>query len=480
MKISFHNNFGQWGTYMQLRASALAVSPENPFEHDKLGRQSAVETVSNILKNSVDPVVMSVNAPWGHGKSTFLRMLTASLEQQEFRVISFNAWESDYIEDPFVALLGDTESQLKKIAGEASGPVRTKIEAFKNLGARIMRASIPVAVKIATAGLLSADELTELALAEAAESYAKERVKHYGEAKESIVAFRERLSEIASSVYGKDSTLPLVFIIDELDRCRPTHAVRLLEIVKHFFSIDRVAFVVAMDSEQLGHSVRTLYGQGMDVDGYLKRFFDLELNLPSGQADAFLEAQFARFGLDGFFADRQGRRENQNDKQTLVAAFKGLFGALDMSFRERERAFTLLSLAVRGTAKDQYLQPVILGCMIILKIKNSALYRKVSLGAAGAADVMAYFSTSKQGEDFVASHYGSVLEASLMLSQVSPHEQHDMIDALAKSEQDEQLSQEEKERARMVALVARENRLKGRYVRLGSVVSKIDLLADNR
>lgn len=462
---------------MRLRASSLEVSPDQPFAHDKLDRQPAVEAVCNILKNTADPVVISVNAPWGHGKSTFLRMLTAGLQQQQFRVITFNAWESDYIEDPFVALLGDTESQLKAIASGPNESLRAQIEVVKGIGAKIMRVALPVAVRIATAGLLKGDEFSVESLAEAAESYAQERLKIYSEAKVSITAFRETLSEIASAVYGSDSKLPLVFVIDELDRCRPTHAVRLLEIVKHFFSIERVAFVIAMDSEQLGHSVRTLYGQGMDVDGYLKRFFDLELNLPHGNADEFMAAQFTRFGLDDFFSRRLNSRETAYDKSNLEAAFKGLFGALEMSFRELERAFTLLSLAARSTPENKYLQPLLLASLIILKVKNSALYRAVVSGSAGADEVMKYFGSSKQGAEFVASHHGAVLEADLILCQVPHHELHDFLVKYDHAEKDPSLTEDQRGRAQTIGLVAREARMRNVYRRIGDVASKIDLFA---
>src|SRR5690606_32737764 len=230
--------------------------------------------------------------------------------------------------------------------------IQSKIDKAKKYGGKIIRAAIPAAVRIGTAGVVNLDQLTESALADAAEKFTQDQIDSYTEAKRSVVSFRKELNDIAQSLYGDDSRLPLVFIIDELDRCRPTHAVRLLEIVKHFFSIDRIAFVIALDPEQLGHSVRTLYGQEMDVDGYLKRFFDLELNLPIPGSDEFLNAQFSRFGLEEFFSERMQHNETRYDKDRLESMFKHLFSALDFSFRERERAFSLLGLAIRATPQN--------------------------------------------------------------------------------------------------------------------------------
>ncbi|MGY0505411.1 KAP family P-loop NTPase fold protein [Luteimonas sp. e5] len=461
---------------MRLRAPTIDVTSERPFANDKLDRRAAVESLTNILKSSTDPLVVSVNAPWGFGKSTFLRMLEAHLSAEGIKHISFNAWASDYLDDPFVALLGDTEEQLNSLRG-GNRSIQSNIGKAKKYGGKIIRAAIPAAVRIGTAGVINLDDLTESAIADAAEKFAQDQINAYTEAKKSISSFQRELKEIAETLYGADSELPLVFIIDELDRCRPTHAVRLLEIVKHFFSIDRVAFVIALDPDQLGHSVRTMYGQGMDVDGYLKRFFDLELNLPNPTSGEFLQAQFTRFGLDQFFADRMQHQETRYDKDRLESMFRYLFVALGFSFRERERAFSLLSLAIRATAQNQYLHPLMLGCLILLKIKNSALYRNFVSGRATATEIVEYFSSEAEGRKFMQSNYGYVLEAELIGALTPRHEQADLYRRFTREAEDETLTGDARQRAEIIAHVAQEKRFSQLYSNIKSVASKIDLVA---
>jgi hypothetical protein len=465
---------------MRLRAPALEIPDERPFQNDTLGRRPAVEALTNIIQSTTDPLVVSVTAPWGYGKSTFLKMLQAHLKTQDFKVVTFNAWESDYIEDPFVALLGDTEDQLNALRGGGDPSLKAKIAKARKYGGKIIKAAIPAAVRIGTAGVINLDSLTEAAIAEAAEKFTKEQIDAYSEAKKSVAAFRNEIHEIAEALYAEGSSLPLVFIIDELDRCRPTHAVRLLEIVKHFFSIDRVAFVVALDPEQLGHSVRTLYGQGMDVDGYLKRFFDLELNLPTPSSDDFLHAQFDRFGLEEFFSERMNHNETRHDKDRLESMFKHLFSALDLSFRERERAFTLLSLAIRATPRDHYLHPVMLGCLILLKVKNTKMYKSFVSGRAGAREVVQYLSAQPEGAAFIRSNYGYVLEAELIGAQTPVSEQDDLYNTFMAQSEDASLTPEDRRRAEVIASVSREKRFRGIYSTLKSVASKIDLVAGER
>jgi hypothetical protein len=72
---------------------------------------------------------------------------------------------------------------------------------------------------------------------------------------------------------------PLVFIIDELDRCRPSFALELLERVKHFFAVPNVHFVLGAHLKQLENSVRVTYGSEIDAQLYLQKFISLHVEL---------------------------------------------------------------------------------------------------------------------------------------------------------------------------------------------------------
>jgi len=119
---------------MKLRIPEIEILPDDPFRNDNLERKYAVEGLTNILGSTTDPLVISVNAPWGYGKTTFLKMLHAHLLNNGFKVVRFNAWESDYIDDPFVALLTDTEEQLKVLKSVGDKSLQNKLEKVKNYG----------------------------------------------------------------------------------------------------------------------------------------------------------------------------------------------------------------------------------------------------------------------------------------------------------------------------------------------------------
>lgn len=71
----------------------------------------------------------------------------------------------------------------------------------------------------------------------------------------------------------------LVVFIDELDRCNPAFAVKLLERIKHFFTDDRVTFVFSVNIEQLQHTIKNYYGADFSASRYLEKFFDKRVPL---------------------------------------------------------------------------------------------------------------------------------------------------------------------------------------------------------
>ena len=78
----------------------------------------------------------------------------------------------------------------------------------------------------------------------------------------------------------------LVIFVDELDRCKPTFAISVLERVKHLFNIENIVWVFSINKAQLIMNIRHFYGE-IDAGQYLQRFFDFELQLPYKSAGFF-------------------------------------------------------------------------------------------------------------------------------------------------------------------------------------------------
>ena len=239
---------------IQLKPSELAVPPENPFANDKLDRKKCPETLTNLVQTAPGPLVISINGGWGTGKTVFLRMWKQHLQNSGFTTIYFNAWQDDYCHDPLIALIGQIWTELKDSA------FKEIAKSVKECAAPVFRTTVFNAVRTATAGIIDLKE-------EQLKSISEKAVDEYVTAGEKLKDLREQLGELAQEVHKKGK--PLIIIIDELDRCRPTFAIELLEKVKHIFDTPGILFVLGIDREQLGHSIKCVYGHEMDVNGYL-------------------------------------------------------------------------------------------------------------------------------------------------------------------------------------------------------------------
>jgi len=100
------------------------------------------------------------------------------------------------------------------------------------------------------------------------------QIKTYLQLKKNKESFKKALSNLEGT-----ETIKLIFI-DELDRCAPNFAVRFLETVKHYFNAENTVFVVLIDKTILAQNIQHFYGQNIDAERYLSRFFDFELDLP--------------------------------------------------------------------------------------------------------------------------------------------------------------------------------------------------------
>ena len=99
---------------------------------------------------------------------------------------------------------------------------------------------------------------------------------------------------------------PLVFIIDELDRCNPHIAVKVLERVKQLFDIPNIVFVLPISKKQFEYSIQGYYGSDkIDATNYLRRFIDLECELPTPDSESMCQLLYDHYHFDDFFKESE-------------------------------------------------------------------------------------------------------------------------------------------------------------------------------
>jgi hypothetical protein len=349
---------------MEFKSHKVIVDLENPFKNDKLNRQPHVDNFSILLENISSPIVLSINAPWGQGKTTFLEMLHAQLKIKGHNSIYFSAWETDFASDPLQAFLGEINENIETLVNDDTEKNKAW-ETTKKAGSHILRKGIPALIKVGTVEILDAEKIIEDESSKMMEGLTKDFLEEYTKNKEANFQFKSGVSKIRSNE-GSTATRLFIFI-DELDRCRPTYAIELLERIKHLLDIEGLVFVLAMDKIQLSHSVKGIYGAEFEAIGYLRRFIDIEYTLPESDLDAFVDQLYITFGFNDFFQKRMQHSEFQYDKDYLKETFKLLANAKKLSLREVEQLFAQINLVIKSTDEKTYLYPALLAFLIIAK-----------------------------------------------------------------------------------------------------------------
>jgi len=187
-----------------------------------------------------------------------------------------------------------------------------------------------------------ASDLARIATNQALENYntARNAHSHFSDSVSALVEF------IASK---KDLNLPLFILIDELDRCRPTFSIELLETIKHLFDVKGIYFIIATDSEQLSHSIKAVYGNDFDATTYLKRFFAMEYNFE--EPDSLRLSEFFLKDLatkSRLFVPHEAARNT-----SLAEFYAHIVTYFKLTARDQEQVFELFNTCVIAYSNER-------------------------------------------------------------------------------------------------------------------------------
>lgn len=257
--------------------------PEYTFEQDQLDRKSITEDIEKYLrriqeKNLGHAVSFAINAKWGEGKTYFVSMWKNQIEKQMKDVaVYYNAWENDDCDSAILPLLYNIIS-IEEDAESEEFVEHAKFF-FKTLGMNTLKFSVNKVLgdykEIADLVSLSWDEVHN----EDIKTFFAEYDEYYGK--------RKKLQESLKELIPENGNLWI--FIDDLDRCNPRFAMDTLECIKHFFNIDHIIFIFAIDYNHLVIASEQVYGEKIDSTSYIKKFFDVIYQLPSPNRRKYID-----------------------------------------------------------------------------------------------------------------------------------------------------------------------------------------------
>ncbi|MDE6475678.1 MAG: KAP family NTPase, partial [Erysipelotrichaceae bacterium] len=256
------------------------------FKNDLIGRNEDIKRFVKLLDSLSNSYSIALDGSWGSGKTFFVKQAklfidahnehlnlideedkkiftsydnSENVTYQPQVTVYYDAWENDNDSDPVLSLIYsiissiDTNYKLKES------------DTLLNKAAAILDAFTGKNVREIASALEGKDLLDD--------------IRKQKNLELNIKAFLNSLLEERGD--------RLIIFIDELDRCKPSFAVKLLERIKHYFTNDKITFVFSINLAEIQHTVKSYYGNEFDSCRYLDRFFDLRLSIPPIDMELF-------------------------------------------------------------------------------------------------------------------------------------------------------------------------------------------------
>ena len=258
------------------------------LEKNAIGRNQYISTFLEMLDNIDDNFTIFINGDWGTGKTFFVKQIYTLLtyynqyinteveelkpqierilKSNEFKdlklaknfvPIYYNAWSNDSHIDPINSIIFNIikEHNILKDYKKESTDVIDKIASVLDVFNIWSNGSIKELVDT----FKGKDIIPEITTME---------------------NLKDTLNTLLDNLLAEHGDKLVVFV-DELDRCNPIYAIKLLERIKHFFDHENIIFIFSVNIKELTNTISNYYGQDFDSHRYLNKFCDISVDLPT-------------------------------------------------------------------------------------------------------------------------------------------------------------------------------------------------------
>jgi hypothetical protein len=234
---------------------------DNPSLLDLLGFDTVVTPVMAALQaDDLDPITISVQAPWGGGKSTVLNLIEAASVGKPWIVVRVNPWEFDDQLDVKGTLIAQV---LLKVKAGSKKDVTTQVA---GLIKRISWSRVGLA--LARGALTMQWDPDAMLQAFNPDS---------PDGPQSLAEFKTDFAALLGEV--KEATR-VVVLVDDLDRCLPQAVLATLETIKLFLAVQKMAFVIAADQEMVRDSIAAVLAETKRSEAFAKYYLEKIVQLP--------------------------------------------------------------------------------------------------------------------------------------------------------------------------------------------------------
>ncbi len=272
---------------MKMKNLDLKLNEENihyVLKNNFINRNRYISSFLKLINGLEENKIIALDGEWGSGKTWFVKSveyLMNSESNNELNIVDkeimnkvkdkymtfyYNAWENDDAESAMLSLM------YKLINDSCLQKNESEVGAIPRL--------LNTVIKFVTNGAVDIKEDIF------GEQWNNKQITDCIKTSEEI---KETFKQIIDNLLIENKNR-LLIIIDEIDRCKPTFAIDLLENIKHFYNDDRIIFLVTTNNKELASSVCKIYGEKYDGALYLDRIFDINLELPNNYIQDYINA----------------------------------------------------------------------------------------------------------------------------------------------------------------------------------------------
>lgn len=265
------------------------INIHNSLLEDKIGNQEYLSSLIRLISNINDNEVICIDGDWGVGKTFLVKQLIYLImhykensNQEQFKLVEsekdslidvcqknlvfyYNAWQNDDHSDVLESIIYNILNDYPKYRNEITNKF-DKEETFKEL--------LNIITKVVSSKFLNIDFSAEKI----------EKIKTFNDLANEINTYEERKKLFEQLINKILVDKRMILVIDELDRCNPNFAIKVLEIIKHFYSLDNVTVIIVSNNKELQNTIKKQYGQNFNAYTYLNRFFDYTMTIDNNRS----------------------------------------------------------------------------------------------------------------------------------------------------------------------------------------------------
>lgn len=234
---------------------------DQPHDVDQLERRPFAQKIAHIIasQSNADPLVISINGPWGDGKSTVFRFLKEELKKNDVPTLIFNPWRYPHEDDLLRAF-------FVQLAEKLDDPLFGKTERIGAFAKKHLKWGKSAIVEVSKKAPLPAADKMAGALLDQMETW--------------LTPTLDELNErMRKKLYKRKKRIAI--LLDDPDRLEEEELFALFRLIKLTADFPYTTFVLAMDYDAVAKTIGRRFNSTEEGRKFLEKIIQVPLRLPA-------------------------------------------------------------------------------------------------------------------------------------------------------------------------------------------------------